>query len=136
MCMSAPFNDMEDVRAVIKKHGLENGPHHCDCFDDEEIESSSADNVYCDACGENLAKYFCNGCNIAVYCSPECQKEHWNAKEYGHKSECEQIAEAVPLEHENLIEAPWRRRWYWRRPWWRRRWGFRRGWYRPWWWWW
>ena len=39
----------------------------------------------------------CSGCLILGYCSPECQKEHWNAQPYSnsHKMKCEDLKKAL-----------------------------------------
>ena len=44
----------------------------------------------CRKCG-NPAVRTCSGCNVARYCTLECQKEDWNKSASGHRLECKQI---------------------------------------------
>ena len=56
-----------------------------------EAESSVRRCYACNAAEvESTARKFkkCSACNIATYCSPECQREHWKRAEGGHKEEC------------------------------------------------
>ena len=45
----------------------------------------------CGACGaqfEGKERKFCGGCRTFCYFSRECQKMHWNRKDYGHREDC------------------------------------------------
>ena len=60
-----------------------------------EAESSAIRCYACDAVEvESTARKFqkCGACNVATYCSPECQREHWKRAEGGHKEECAMFA--------------------------------------------
>lgn len=37
---------------------------------------------------EQKAQWQCSGCNMAFYCSQECQKKHWHTGPGGHAKEC------------------------------------------------
>lgn len=58
----------------------------------------------CASCGTGLdtsSRKLCKGCKAFCYCSVECQKAHWGAKDGGHRDECKK---AMALEKEILMK--------------------------------
>ncbi|GKU87462.1 hypothetical protein SLEP1_g1857 [Rubroshorea leprosula] len=46
--------------------------------------SMDSDRLSCVVCGNHGTKV-CSRCKSVRYCSPECQRTHWNS---GHRTEC------------------------------------------------
>ena len=54
----------------------------------------------CASCGAFLnrsTRKLCGGCHTCCYCSRQCQKQHWNNRDCGHRTEC--------IETQKLIES-------------------------------
>ncbi len=51
----------------------------------------------CKALSEKLQK--CAGCEVATYCSKDCQRLHWRA---GHKNNCKTFSKASPLSQDQI----------------------------------
>lgn len=51
---------------------------------------------FCVWCGKKSAKLKkCGRCLVCLYCSPECQRQHWQAE---HKLDCDRVAEQAALQ--------------------------------------
>lgn len=76
-------NVVRDIRAVLKEHKLKGE----DCASPMCAKKD---------CGNTFKT--CSRCGIPRYCSLECQRSHWKAREAGHKEGCPG-RKAVPYRH-------------------------------------
>ncbi|KLO17616.1 hypothetical protein SCHPADRAFT_994290 [Schizopora paradoxa] len=63
-----------------------------------DLELKKKDHLMCHNCGlssnsSNKKLSACSGCKLALYCSPECQKEAWNSETLNHRLECKALME-------------------------------------------
>ena len=49
--------------------------------------------AWCNASLDRSNRKMCKGCKAHCYCSEDCQRAHWNAKENGHRSDCQKVME-------------------------------------------
>lgn len=82
----------------------------CGCLEDKykEIKKDIPTRLgYCANCDKRVDRSTlmkCASCNVTLYCSKQCQKEHW--RKGGHKDECSKIVEyKKEVKRENAVAS-------------------------------
>ena len=75
------MRDVENERGVINCLYREAKNNKCDCMTTKKIEANDMDKMdLCHGCRKRFPKArtkLCDGCEVAVYCSDECQSNDW-----------------------------------------------------------
>ncbi|KAJ3530819.1 hypothetical protein NMY22_g8418 [Coprinellus aureogranulatus] len=81
---------MKDFKAGVASYDSDETPSICDCLQHEELSPhlrASDGSSYSNSEVDDYSLKECSGCRTVAYCSPECQRQDWEAI---HKFECSQ----------------------------------------------